>query len=492
MTEGTNDEVSSSSRRKIDDNTVGGEEDEEQEEEEDHDDEGAVQGNGPGHIWSLALHVAKKSAAREPVAGASMKATNYLEETGNMYIRKIEVVLQKIREIDRKIKVCQANTRALKQSGGSSNRGSHPRSQQTSFTNSVTMTFHENNKQHTLSIPLEKRNTKRKRVCSTRSLDDKLDKAKRSVSQLNCENNTLRREINRLRVARTAALRQGVEEKAAMNNTRENLIALKESIKCLQEQTETTQQELQTLQQQEHQQETSFQSMLAELERKTQQIEQEGCRSHGRHERGTGGDGTGGAEGRGVEGLGVDGVQGRRQQLKRQSVRLRWHRAKAKNDLERRIVELKEMQRAFDTIRKRTGVNDIDVLVKQFIDSEETIVRRVTALQDLNRALMKATTTRKQLQAELDKYKRNEDMSSMKKQRISNVLAQNIKTIKEQLHVINQNIATDINHLQAVRPVLYRLLRQVKCKDKMAFEMLMTENVSNSKIIYSLPRERSN
>merc|ERR1719446_1884929 len=92
-------------------------------------------------------------------------------------------------------------------------------------------------------------------------------------------------------------------------------------------------------------------------------------------------------------------------QLKKHVVKGHWGLAKDKAAIHAGMEKVQSYEEAFAKIQAATGIADIDVLVKQFIENEDQNFKMFNYLNDLNIEIDKGEEAITELKAESEKYK---------------------------------------------------------------------------------------
>merc|ERR1719446_1427297 len=106
------------------------------------------------------------------------------------------------------------------------------------------------------------------------------------------------------------------------------------------------------------------------------------------------------------------------QELKKRVTKGHWGLAKDKAAIHAGMEKVASYEEAFAKIQAATGISDIDVLVKQFIENEDQNFKMFNYLNELTMEVEKSEETIVELKAEQDKYRGQDKGAASQRKRL--------------------------------------------------------------------------
>lgn len=153
----------------------------------------------------------------------------------------------------------------------------------------------------------------------------------------------------------------------------------------------------------------------------------------------------------------------------------------------------KHYENMLSKIEQATG-HDIESLIKEFSNAEDTNFSLFTYVNELNSEIEKLEEQNSELKEELSKYKGDGSVSDSEKMKQISGLQENLKSEKEKAELYEQRHETAMDTMQALTSGIGDVFNLIGCDSQMITEMLGTAGVTetNMMVYLGLIEQRAN
>jgi len=386
------------------------------------------------------LHVERKHAKLYDSVSAQAQIAK-LQDTGDMYTRKIELEKRRIEELDRQMEIMHKKIWEQRQKMGGINAS------------------RENNQAIAKQIQI---------------LENRLDKALKKYNEALANNKRLRENIDNLRRERLVFDQIYKKLEKELAEKKKEMARIIEISNKAYEARDAAQAEMAALKQQADKEQQEFEQEWKELGKMIEQDRK--MKDFMKKER----EKLSMAEHRGEMTVEQEAS------LKKKVLRGNWGIAKDKASIHASMEKVQSYEEAFAKIQAATGISDIDELVTTFINAEDQNFALFNYVNELNSECEKLEEQIADIKSEIEKYKGQGLNTDNQRKKILKDLEERLQKTEAKAEQYEKKYEAAMKTVNALKVGIQSIFNKIGCNTPANMEMLGNEGVTESNMMQYL------